>query len=82
MDSVNNENLKCNKSVFESMPSYRMIEGIYIQDRWMNHKDYPEPPDEKEQPTTESKNMYDRYRSELQKFSLSRIEECRALEGN
>lgn len=82
MDNVNSENLKCDKSVFESVPSYRFIEGIYIADSWINHKDYPEPPDEKEQPTEESKNIYDRYRSELQKFSLNRIEEWRALAGN
>ena len=79
MDNVNGENLKCDKSVFESRPPHRFIEGVYIADSWIEHTDYPEPPDENEQPTEESKKMYDKYRSELLKFSLNRIEERKKL---
>ncbi len=66
-------------SLCETMPPYSIIENVYIQDSWKNHKDYPEPPDEKEQPTEESKAIYDRYRNELLKFSQQRIEEWRKL---
>lgn len=81
MDNLSSENLKCDKSVFESVPSHRFIEGIRIYDEWINHKDYPEPPNEKEQPTAASKAMYDRYRSELLKFSQQRIEEWKIIES-
>jgi hypothetical protein len=70
------ENLS--SSLCETMPPYSIIENVYIQDSWKNHKDYPEPPNEKEQPTEESKAIYDKYRSDLLKFSNQRIEECKS----
>lgn len=78
MDNVNNQILKVDSSLFESMPSYKCIEGVRIHDEWINHKDYPVPPSEKEQPTEESKMIYDKYREALLIFSDERLKEWKA----
>lgn len=46
-----------------------VIDGIYIENKWMAFMDYPEPPDCPEIPTIESLNQYDAYRKALQEFS-------------
>lgn len=78
MDNPNSQIKKCDSSLFESVPSYSFIEGVRIHDEWTSHKNYPKPPDEKEQPTEESKMIYDKYRVELLKFSVERLKEWKA----
>lgn len=74
MGNLSNKTIKCHKSIFENVHPYRIIEGVYIRYEWINHDEYPEPPSELEEPTKQSKFIYDRYRDELMRFSKKMLE--------
>lgn len=63
------DHMSLNTKINDEQKPYRMIEGTYIEEEWMQFPDFPEPPDEKEVPTDESQNQWDAYRAALEKFS-------------